>query len=200
MESDRTVPSSRRAFLTTLGTVGLAGCLGGLPGGGASGVTLYVGAYHWGFVVLDESGEELDRSVVDWGTPLSLAAFNAGAERAVRALPRAVREALPDHEALEGRNEGRVPPPRDGTLHERLEAANERYPDHSLAVMPSGGNHMGGMGGGMMMHPVALPRDASSPTVVRLSASRRGDFTLSCRTYCGYGHPYMDLDGAIVVR
>ncbi|MFC7156654.1 hypothetical protein ACFQPA_14500 [Halomarina halobia] len=190
--------SSRRAFLGTLGSAALAGCLGA-PSGGGDAVTLYAGAYHWGFVAFDESGGELDRAVVDRGASVTLVAFNTGAERVVRTLPAAIREALPDHETLEERNEGRVPPPRNGTLHERLEAANERYPDHSLAVMPSGGNHMGGMGGGMMMHPVALPRNASSPATVRLSASRRGDFTFSCRTYCGYGHPYMDLDGAIVV-
>jgi heme/copper-type cytochrome/quinol oxidase subunit 2 len=38
------------------------------------------------------------------------------------------------------------------------------------------------------------------PTTARITASQRGDFTLACLTYCGYGHPYMELDGALVVR
>lgn len=199
--------TSRREFLTALGTTAgvtaLTGCLSdGLPGsGGSVDRTIYVGAYHWGFVLLDEDGEERERMVLDRGTSLRLVAFNTGAERALGTLPTAVREAVPEHEALEDRTEDRIPPPSSGELHELLEEANDRYPDHSVAVMPSGGNHMGGgMGGGMMMHPVALPHNARRPTNATLAASQRGDYTLSCLTYCGYGHPYMDVDGAFVVR
>jgi heme/copper-type cytochrome/quinol oxidase subunit 2 len=55
------------------------------------------------------------------------------------------------------------------------------------------------MGGGMMMHPVALPQNATRPIVRQLGATQRGDYTLSCLTYCGYGHPYMEIDGGIVI-
>lgn len=197
-----TPPTRRRAFLTTLGSAGLtglAGCLsGGLPGsGGSIDRTLYVGSYHWGFVLLDDTGAERERIVLYRGTSFRLVAFDTSAEQALETLPTSVQEAIPDHHELEERTEGRIPPPSTGDLHELLADANERYPDHSVAVMSSGGNHMWG---GMMMHPLELPHNARRPTTTTLIASRRGDYTLSCLTYCGYGHAYMDLDGALLVR
>ena len=48
----------------------------------------------------------------------------------MQSLPPSIREALPDHETLEERNEERIPPPADGDFHELLEEANEQYPDH----------------------------------------------------------------------
>ncbi|WP_435344919.1 hypothetical protein [Haloarchaeobius sp. HRN-SO-5] len=190
----------RRAFLAALGagTASLSGCVfGNLPGSDDDvDRTVYVGAYHWGFVVFDDSGAERTRVSLRRGDVLEVVAFNTSASRAVQSLPPAIRRALPDHEALEERNEERIPPPPNDDLHELLEDANERFPDHSLAIMPSGQFHMGG---GMMLHPVALPRSGTSPVVRRLRATRRGDYTLSCLTDCGYGHAYMDLDGGIVV-
>lgn len=194
------MPSTRRAALATLGAAigGLAGCTAGPFPGGGSDRTVYVGAYHWGFVLFDDSGEELERVDVERGDVLRLVAFNTGASRAVESLPSPVGAALPDHEALEERNEERIPPPVDGDFHERLEEANERYPDHSLAVVSSGRNHM--RGGGMTLHPVALLHGATTPVTRRVRATQPGDHTLSCLTYCGYGHPYMEIDGGIVVR
>lgn len=193
--------SSRRRFLATLGgtgLAGLAGCVsGGLPWSESVDRTLYVGTYHWGFVLADDSGEERDQVVLDRNTRVRLVAFNTGAEQALEKLPDAVRNAIPDHHELEERNEGRMPVPRHGDFHEALEDANERYPDHSLAVMASGRNHMGG---GMMLHAIALPHDATEPTTATLAASRQGDYTFSCMTACGYGHVYMDRAGALVVR
>ncbi|MFC7130494.1 hypothetical protein [Haloferax chudinovii] len=189
----------RREFLTALGAgiVGLSGCVGNLPGsGGGVDRTIYVGAYHWGFVIVDESGEEQERVSLQRNDVLRVVSFNTLSSQAVRSLPSSIRDALPDHEALEERNEERIPPPADGDFHELLEEANEQYPDHSLAIMPSGPVHMGG---GMMMHPVPLPQSATGPVVRQLGATRRGDYTLSCLTYCGYGHPYMEIDGGIVV-
>jgi len=213
---------SRRTVLAgagaSLGTLGLAGCLGSrFPNtGGGPDRTAYVGAYHWGFVLLDEEGREHEAVTLDPGTRLRLVAFNAEAHEAIEALPASIQEAMPDHETLERRNEVRIPEPPSGTMHDALAAANERYPDHSLAVMPSGYNEMpmggygmgdgmdgpmgGGGSGGRMLHPVPLPHDASQPAVAGLVASDRGDYTLSCLTYCGYGHPFMELDGAFVVR
>lgn len=201
-----TPPSGRRTFLTAIGATaglgGLTGCLSGWPeqGGGSVDRTVYVGAYHWGFVLLDEDGAEHERVVLDRGTTVRLVAFNTRAEQALQALPTSIQDVVPDHHELEERNEDRIPPPSTGELHQRLEVANEQYPDHSVAVMSSGANHVGGMRGGMMLHPIPLPHDASRPTTATLAASRRGDYTLSCLTYCGYGHAYMDLDGALVVR
>lgn len=189
----------RREFLTVLGAgvASLSGCVGNLPGSGDDvDRTVYVGAYHWGFVIFDKSGEEQERVSLRRNDVLRVVSFNTGASQAVQSLPASIRDALPDHEALEERNEERIPPPTDGGFHELLEEANEQYPDHSLAIMPSGQVHMGG---GMMMHSVALPQSATRPVVRQLSATRRGDYTLSCLTYCGYGHPYMEIDGGIVI-
>jgi hypothetical protein len=189
----------RREFLTALGAgiAGLAGCVGNLPGSsGGVDRTIYVGAYHWGFIIVDDSGEEQDRIRLQRNDVLRVVSFNTLASQAVQSLPASIRDALPDHEALEERNEERIPAPADGDFHELLEEANEQYPDHSLAIMPSGQVHMGG---GMMMHPVALPQNATRPIVRQLGATQRGDYTLSCLTYCGYGHPYMEIDGGIVI-
>ncbi|MDF9748175.1 MULTISPECIES: hypothetical protein [Halobacteriales] len=189
----------RREFLTALGAgiAGLAGCVGNLPGtSGGVDRTIYVGAYHWGFIIVDESGEEQDRISLQRNDVLRVVSFNTLASQAVQSLPASIRDALPDHEALEERNEERIPAPADGDFHELLEEANEQYPDHSLAIMPSGQVHMGG---GMMMHPVALPQNATRSIVRQLGATQRGDYTLSCLTYCGYGHPYMEIDGGIVI-
>ncbi|MDS0223278.1 hypothetical protein NDI54_18200 [Haloarcula sp. S1AR25-5A] len=189
----------RREFLTALGAgiAGLAGCVGNLPGSsGGVDRTIYVGAYHWGFIIVDDSGEEQDRIRLQRNDVLRVVSFNTLASQAVQSLPASIRDALPDHEALEERNAERIPDPADGDFHELLEEANEQYPDHSLAIMPSGQVHMGG---GMMMHPVALPQNATRPIVRQLGATQRGDYTLSCLTYCGYGHPYMEIDGGIVI-
>lgn len=198
---------SRRAFLAgvggTIGIQSLSGCLGSpFPGtSGRTDITIYVGAYHWGFLVLAEDGTEHEEVILDPRTRVRIIAFNTGADEAISQLPQSVRSALPDHETLEERNEERIPEPPSRDMHEALEEANERYPDHSVAVVPSGGNHMRGpMNGGMMLNPIALPHDASRPATAGIVASQRGDYTISCLTYCGYGHPFMELDGAFVVR
>lgn len=107
-----TVP--RRGFLTALGTgiASLSGCVGNLPGSG-DGVdrTIYVGGYHWGFVMVDDSGAEQEHINLQRGDVLRVVAFNTGANQAVQALPASIRDALPDHEALEERNEERIQPP-----------------------------------------------------------------------------------------
>ncbi|GAA0197475.1 hypothetical protein ACFFQF_20735 [Haladaptatus pallidirubidus] len=150
---------------------------------------------------MDADGNEHDQVVLDRETAVRLVAFNTNAEQALDKLPSTVQNTIPEHHELEERNKQRIPPPKSGNLHTLLEEANERYPNHCVVVMPSGGNHMGGgMGSGIMMHPLALPHNATKPTAATMRASRRGDYTLSCLTYCGYGHPYMDLDGALVVR
>lgn len=189
----------RRAFLTALGAgvASLSGCAGTLPGSDDDvDRTIYVGAYHWGFVIFDESGEEQERVSLQRDDVLRVVSFNTLSHQAMDSLPSLIREAIPDHEALEERNEERIPPPADGDFHDLLEEANEQYPDHSLAIVPSGQVHMDG---GMMMRSVALPQSATRPVVRQLRATQRGDYTLSCLTDCGYGHPYMEIDGGIVV-
>lgn len=201
-------PGTRREFLTGLGVVafaGLAGCTANPPqlGGRSVDRTLYIGAYHWGFLLLDEDGVEHDQLTLEAGSTIRIVGFGVEATEAITSLPDAIQENLPGHEQLEaGRNEEQIPAPNEEYLHEALEDAEEQYPDHSLAIVPAGRGHMGtGMHGGMMGNRgMVLPHDATEPSVTTLTADRRGDFTLTCGAYCGYGHQYMNNYGAIAVR
>lgn len=119
----------RRGFLASLGAgvTSLSGCVGNLLGGGDDvDRTVYVGAYHWGFVVFDGYGDELERVDIQRGDVLRIVSFNTAASRAVQSLPASIRESLPNHEALEERNEERIPSPSHGDFRELLEEANER--------------------------------------------------------------------------
>lgn len=85
-------------------------------------------------------------------------------------------------------------------MHEPLEEANERYPHLGLAVMPAGRNHgRERMDDGMILPPIPLPADATRPTKAGIWASQRGDYSISCLEYCGYGHSFIDVDGSFVV-
>ncbi|QLG62280.1 cupredoxin domain-containing protein [Halorarum salinum] len=196
-----TANETRRSFLASVGAAslaGLAGCTSVRFPGTPIGVqrTVYIGSFHWGFVLLREDGQEIEQLRLNRGTTVRLVAFNVNAAATER-LPRSIRDALPEHEALEERNEGAIPEPSGGDLHELLEVANERNPHHGLAVMPA--THGPGMMSGMMLHPVGLPADAGAPVEVTRSATVRGEFSLLCTVYCGYGHPYMNKPSAIVV-
>jgi hypothetical protein len=200
--------------------------------------TLYVGAYHWGFVILDADGVERQRVRLRKGTTVRLVAFSAGSADAVAALPQAIRRRLPSHEVLEMRNEGRIPVQQGMSLESLLEAAERDYPDHGLEVVPDasltgmgpvrrpgwmapGWRHdwpgmWGGDGGpdglaphgprwpghrgGMLVAPVYLGHHAAAPTVVTFRVDVPGSYALSCPVYCGYGHAYMVMPGALVVR
>jgi len=206
-----TIAFTRRTLLATAtGAIAvLAGCLsGGLPGQPPRPTpdrSLFVGAFHWGYTMLAGDGTPRTSVTVSEGDVIRLVAFNMEAETATGRLPRTVRANLPDHERLEAANDADVPAPADGTLEEARTVANQRYPDHSVALVPSGGYGgmmgRGGMGrGGMPFHPLFLGHDASTPVEVTFDAAVPDEYSLSCMTYCGYGHPYMDLDDALVVR
>lgn len=200
---DATASRTRRAFLSSVGTAfltGLAGCTSvrfpGTPPSDAR-TTVYVGSFHWGFILLDEDGQEIEQLRLNRGTAVRFVAFNVNAAGAIERLPQPVRAALPEHEALEERNEGVIPEPSDGDLHDFLEVANERYPHHSLAIMAA--THGPGMMSGMSLHPVGLPANARSPVEVTRTPTTRGEFSFVCTVYCGYGHPYMNTPSAVVV-
>lgn len=98
------------AIGTATGLTGLSGCLSGdLSRGGSPDRTLYVGSYHWGFILLDEGGEEREHVVIDRGTTIRLVAFNTNAQQVLETLPPSIQDAIPDHHELEERNEGRIP-------------------------------------------------------------------------------------------
>ncbi|WP_254538417.1 hypothetical protein [Halomarina litorea] len=108
--------------------------------------SLYIGAYHWGFVLLDDSGTELQQVSVRTDTRLRLTAFSVEASEAVAALPEAVRGGLPNHETLEERNLSTIPVPSGVNLASLLEHAERNYPDHGVAIVPD--EWVGGMGSG----------------------------------------------------
>lgn len=203
-----TRPLTRRAFLatTTGAAVGLAGCLSTAPGSRPSTPSpdhsLFVGAFHWGFVMLTGDGTRHTSVTVSEGDIVRFVAFNMEAEAAISKLPQVVRSNLPDHEKLEEANDADIPTPPSGTLAQKRAEANAKYPDHSVALVPSGGMMGGGgMGrGGMMFHPLFLAHDATTPVEVTVQAVVADEYSLECLTYCGYGHPYMDLDDAVTVN
>lgn len=196
----------RREFLAGVGGLaltGLAGCTGVAQRIQRVDRTLYVGAYHWGFILLDEHGVEQERVSLERGTNVKFVGFSLEAHEAVESLPSAVREELPSHEQLEARNRDRIPAPSEEYLHEALEAAEAQYPTHSFVVVPAGGGHMNGgmMDGGMMgRRGLELSQEATEPVETVLTAGQRGRYSIDCGAYCGYGHRYMEKPGVIVVQ
>lgn len=182
---------------------GLAGCAGVAQPLQQVDRTLYVGAYHWGFILLDEHGVEQGRVSLELGTTVKVVGFSVEAHEAVESLPAAIREGLPSHEQLETRNLEQIPASSEESLHEALEAAEAQYPTHSFVIIPEGGGHMGdGMMDRGMMGPrgLELSQDATKPVETVLTAGRRGRYSIDCGAYCGYGHRQMERTGVLVVR
>ncbi|MFB6086629.1 MAG: hypothetical protein ABEJ84_07480 [Halodesulfurarchaeum sp.] len=200
--------TTRRKFLAgTAGVAltGLAGCTTGVLPGDRDGAnrTLYIGSYHWGFILLDETGTERDQVTLDKGSTVEIVGFGVEAHEAVESLPAPIQEGLPSHEKLESRNEERIPAPSGEYLHDALEVAESAYPDHSLMIVPAGWEQRGGgmMNGGMMgSQGVLLSQEATEPDVQKVTADQSGAFSIDCGTYCGYGHQYMYRTGAIIVE
>jgi len=154
--------------------------------------------------MLTGDGTRQTSVMVSEGDVVRFVAFNMEAETAISKLPEVVRSNLPDHEKLEEANDADIPTPPSGTLAQKRAEANSRYPDHSVALVPSSGygGMMGGGGmgrGGMMFHPLFLAHDATTPVEVTFQVTVPDEYSLECMTYCGYGHPYMDLDDAVTV-
>jgi len=198
---------SRREFLAGAGAAtvtGLAGCTSALPGiGSEPDRTLYVGAYHWGFIVLDETGTEQDQITIDRGSTVEIVGFGIEAHEAVESLPSVVQEGLPSHEQLESRNAERIPAPSEEYLHEALETAEASYSGHSLSIVPAGAEQRGGgmMDGEMMGNQGQfLSQEATEPVVQTVTANQDGAFSIDCGTYCGYGHQYMNKSAVLVVQ
>lgn len=184
MGEHRVQSVTRRTALALLGSTMLVGSArGGVvaqtsPGQQARTVRGYVGSYHWGYFLLDESGREIDQLSLSVGDELRLTAFNVEADEAIEDLPDAVRAGIPSSDERSRRNDQSIPAPQGVDLEELHEAAELSYPDHSLAVLrdetlvrspgggpgpgghfpgqgPWGGHHggVGGSGGGMPSGP-----------------------------------------------
>ncbi|MFC7133015.1 MULTISPECIES: hypothetical protein [Salinibaculum] len=136
-------PFSRRETLALLGGAALAGCSaagrdarnGQAQQQQSRTVRGFVGSYHWGFFLLDDTGTERDRLSLSTGDELRLTLFNVEADDAVAALPAAVREGIPGSEERARRNEQSIPAPRGTDLDALHETAEAAYPDHGLALV-----------------------------------------------------------------
>lgn len=134
-------PVTRRETLALLGGAAFIGSTGVGTAVRASAerqprtVRAFVGSYHWGYFVLDEAGEELDRLTLSTGDELRLTAFNVESDDAVAELPSPVQEGIPDSDERAQRNERAIPAPSGTNLEALHEAAEETYPDHSLAIL-----------------------------------------------------------------
>ncbi|WP_435347894.1 hypothetical protein [Haloarchaeobius sp. HRN-SO-5] len=134
-------PVSRREMLTLLGGTALAGSA---PVAAATRtddrqrantVRAFVGSYHWGFFLLDESGTERDHLTLSQGDELRLTAFNVEADGAIAELPGPVRAGIPGPDERARRNRRSIPVQQGVNLEDLHEAAEATYPDHSLAIV-----------------------------------------------------------------
>ncbi|WP_340101089.1 hypothetical protein [Salinibaculum salinum] len=101
----------------------------------AETVRAFIGSYHWGYVILDESGEERSQLTLSSGDELRLTLFNVEAEAAVDKLPEAVRAGIPSSDERAQRNEQALPVPQGTTLETLHDSAEAAYPDHGLAIL-----------------------------------------------------------------
>lgn len=101
----------------------------------AAQVDAYVVAYHWGYAVFDDHGEEVDRLEVEPNTEVTIHAVNDHAYDAFEALPDPVAGVLEDFDAL-GRTKakveaGELPEPSGTTVEEAYQEAHGGGHDHA---------------------------------------------------------------------
>lgn len=177
--------------------------------------SFYVVAYHWGFVVFDENGVELDQISVAKGTRVTLYAINAhaldaahahdtdtdhahdadhahvafnGLPEAIHGLPEAVHSAIENidfHEMSE--TENIIPEPEDTTLQDKIEEAEDQgLEDHGLGIKE-------------FLVMVDLEAEVTELSKMSFIADKTGKFEFVCTVDCGYGHIYMAMLSLIVV-
>lgn len=163
--------------------------VGLLLGAGATAVmnspppqkTFTVVAYHWGFAIFDENGQEIPKIEVARGTQVTL--LVVGAE----ALSHSLHEELfartvaawENNTAFGGKTALEIE-------HEFHEAHEMELEDHSVGI--SGYNIN-----------VVTDHHSPSPKKVTFVASQAGTFDIMCEQFCGWGHQYMKLSGGFVV-
>jgi hypothetical protein len=159
-------------------------------------VTAYVVAYHWGWVIFDEAGQELDLLRVPVGATVELFAVNDHASGAIAKLPVPVADAIRGidwhQRAHHDVAAGRIEDPEaagEGTVSEALRVVHD---DHHLR------NH-GLMVRGAGVRPVMLDAHAEEPAHLVFVVDKEGRYEFRCTEKCGFGHDPMSWDMLEVV-
>jgi hypothetical protein len=182
--------SERRRLIFTAIAVILVGIITGLLLGSVllSGApptkTFNIVAYHWGYALYDQDWNEIKQIEVKRGTTVRLVAFPAHlfSHEMVEEFDRRIMD--------KGFGEY---PPGDPRIADLMEAAEED---------PATLNH------GVFIGPlnVDLRPKSNADTFeeaidsVEFTADAIGSFDISCSVVCGVGHPYMVLEGALIVK
>ena len=182
--------SERRKLTFTAIAVILVGIITGLLLGSAlsSGApptkTFNIVAYHWGYALYDEDWNEIEQIEVERGTTVRLIAIPA------YALSHEIGEQFEERSVDKGFGEY---PPGDPRIPDLMEAAHE---DPATA---SHGVFIGQLN-------VDLSPNGNASTLeeaidsIEFTTDAIGTFDISCSVVCGVGHPYMVLEGALVVK
>ncbi len=182
--------SERRRLTFTAIAVILVGIITGLLLGSAlsSGApptkTFNIVAYHWGYALYDEDWNEIEQIEVKRGTTVRLVAFPA------HAFSHELGEQFEERIMEQGFGEY---PPGDPRIPDLMEAAEDD---------PASLNH------GVFIGPLNVdlgPKNNVSTfeeaiDSVEFTTDAIGTFDISCSVVCGVGHPYMVLEGALVVK
>jgi hypothetical protein len=151
-------------------------------------VTAYVVAYHWGWAIFDEDGDELDVLEVPVGTEIELIAVNDHASQAIDQLPAPVAEAIAaiswSERTQQNVEQGRIPDPQQEvgmTLSDALMAAHDGH-DH-MAPAPDHGLLVTGIGAEAF-----LDSHADEPQRLVFTVEREGTHEFRCTEDCGVGH------------
>jgi heme/copper-type cytochrome/quinol oxidase subunit 2 len=164
----------------------------------ADAVTAYVVGYHWGYVLFEEDGTELDVLEVPVGTEVELVAVNDHASNAISQLPDAVVAAIDAtkwhdraHHDLEM---GRLTDPEAEAgmgLSEALAAAHDGH-DHTPPQLDHG----------LMVTGVGveafLDAHADEPERLVFTVEREGVHQFRCNVECGVGHESQSREMLVV--
>ncbi|MEE9592824.1 MAG: hypothetical protein V3W28_04495 [Thermoplasmata archaeon] len=138
-------------------------------------------AFHWGFAIYDESGNEVPQIEVAPGTQVTL-----------EVLSGASLDRHEHHEMMERTIEAWADNPEYGgiiaaELHELMEEAEAAGLNDHVVTIPAFG--------------VSVPTDheSSEPVRVTFVADQTGTFDIVCAGLCGWGHQFMALEGGLVV-
>ncbi len=143
--------------------------------------TFTVVAYHWGFAIYDEQGQEIPKIEVARGTQVTLLVIGA------EALSHELHEVFEDRTIEAWENNTAFGNKNASEIHEEIEDAElQGLVNHSVSISGYGVN-------------VVTDVDSASPKRATFTADTVGTFDILCLNECGWGHQWMKLSGGFVV-